>query len=134
MEKYIEEKEESKQDKILSAVLTIQGEVTILKGQMKTMQGQIGTMQGQIGTIQKHMDQKFAEIDKRFDKIENKIDKMDKDHKEFKENLNIALDRNFGLRDKTIQRHTKEIKKLQNRPTLVSCLRAKLKKFVSKPN
>lgn len=120
MEKYIEEKEESKQDKILSAVLTIQGEVTILKGRMDTMQ--------------KHMDQRFAEIDKRFAKIDKRFDKMDKDHKEFKENLNIALDRNFGIRDKTIQRHTKEIKKLQNRPTLVSCLRAKLKKIVSKPN
>lgn len=51
--------EESKLDKVLSAVITIQGQVTILQGQIKTVREQMVTKQ---------------ELDIRFGKFEDKID------------------------------------------------------------
>ncbi len=138
--------EETKLDKVLSQVLTISGQMTIIQGQVKTMQGQINVMQEQMNTMQGQMDKDHKEFRQRFDKIEKehkefreetkeRFDKIEEDHKEFKKGLDLALEHNFRLRDRVITKHTKEIKKLQHKPSaIIADAKARLKKFVSKTN
>ena len=138
--------EETKLDKVLSQVLTISGQMTILQGQVKTMQGQMNVMQEQMNTMQGQMDKDHKEFRQRFDKIEKehkefreetkeRFDKIEEDHKEFKKGLDLALEHNFRLRDRVITKHTKEIKKLQHKPSaIIADAKARLKKFISKTN
>lgn len=145
--------EETKLDKVLSQVLTISGQMTILQGQVKTMQGQMNVMQGQMNVMQEQMNTMQGQMDKdhkefrqRFDKIEKehkefreetkeRFDKIEEDHKEFKKGLDLALEHNFRLRDRVITKHTKEIKKLQHKPSaIIADAKARLKKFISKTN
>ncbi len=148
--------EESKADKILSAVLTIQGQVTILQGQMKTTQGQIGTMQnqietmqGQIGTMQNQIERMQGQIETTQNQIErmqgqiettqNQVERMqgqmltkqDLEIKfaEFKKELGKLLKGTIDEMQQDIDENREEVRKL---PCI--SLKSKLKKFVSRAN
>lgn len=125
--KEVQQTEETKLDRILNQNLTIQGQMTIIVGQMEVMQGQITAMQGQITTIQEQITVMQEQNNKRFDKIEA-------DHEEFKSSLGILLDKEFEKRDKAILKQGKAIKKLQAKPSLLSCIKSGIKKFVPKQN
>lgn len=125
--------EETKIDKVLSAVLTIQGQVTILQGQVTTLQGQMKTTQDQIKVMQdqmkttqdqmKVMQDQIATIDEKIDK------KLDEKFAQFKKDLGPLLKGTLDeMQCKTAQ-NTETIQKL---PCI--SLKSKLRKFVSKTN
>ena len=148
--------EESKADKILSAVLTIQGQVTILQGQMKTTQGQIGTMQnqietmqGQIGTMQNQIERMQGQIETTQNQIErmqgqiettqNQIERMqgqmltkqdlEIEFAKFKKEFGKLLKGTIDEMQQDIDENREEVRKL---PCI--SLKSKLKKFVSRAN
>lgn len=111
--------EETKIDRILSQVLTMQGQITIMQGQMNK---RFESMQKQ---IDKRFDNMQEQMDKRFRKVEI-------DHEEFKKELGQILQLMFKQRDKRISKNSKEIKKLQRGITLKDYIRIKLNKITSK--
>ena len=134
--------EESKADKILSAVLTIQGQVTILQGQMKTTQGQIGTMQnqiermqGQIETTQNQIERMQGQIETTQNQVETMqgqmLTKQDLEIKfaEFKKEFGKLLKGTIDEMQQDIDENREEVRKL---PCI--SLKSKLKKFVSRAN
>ena len=141
--------EESKADKILSAVLTIQGQVTILQGQMKTTQGQIERMQGQIVTTQNQVERMQGQIETTQNQVErmqgqieatqNQVEtmqgqmltKQDLEIKfaEFKKELGKLLKGTIDEMQQDIDENREEVRKL---PCI--SLKSKLKKFVSRAN